>query len=437
MACVFRGQGSSIARALLPALLFVVFASPTTLAQLYEQPVLTIDPGMHTAAIKDVGVDAAGRIAVTGGLDKTLRVWSLADGELLRTIRIPARPGPIGRTPAVAVQPDGALVAASGRNDSIYVFETQTGKMAAPITGLPAPTFGLAFSLDGHYLAAGFGRNGLRVYDRNQQWSEVFRDTDYGDQIYGVAFSADGQLATTSYDGNVRLYDHAFRLVVPPRKVTAGSEPFRIAFSPDGAVLAVGYSDAPTVDLLDGHSLAPLPGADVSGLNNRALGIVTWSKDGGTLYAGGQYWDGSGFPVLAWADAGRGARRVLQAAHNSPVFGRLAYPMRGEATNRVLLGRKSPGCPAGVFAAVGTIWGASKSRVWLHCRMVGSSWPLKTRSWSCSSPMADLAGRTLRPRPSFEVNKTDWRCRQTAPLSILASNFGASRHFALIYVRAS
>src|SRR5215831_14513559 len=43
-----------------------------------------------------------------------------------------------------------------------------------------------------------------------------------------------------------------------------------------------------------------------------------------------------------------------------PVFGRLAYPMRGEATNRVLLGRKSPGCLAGVFATVGTIWGASK-----------------------------------------------------------------------------
>jgi len=31
-----------------------------------------------------------------------------------------------------------------------------------------------------------------------------------------------------------------------------------------------------------------------------------------------------------------------------PVFRRLAYSMRGEATNRVLLGRKSPGCPAGV-----------------------------------------------------------------------------------------
>jgi hypothetical protein len=31
-----------------------------------------------------------------------------------------------------------------------------------------------------------------------------------------------------------------------------------------------------------------------------------------------------------------------------PVVGRLAYPIRGEVTTRVLLGRKSPGCPAGV-----------------------------------------------------------------------------------------
>jgi hypothetical protein len=75
MACVFRGQGSGVARALLLAFLFVGFASPAALAELYEQPVLIIDPGMHTGSIKDVGVDAAGRIAVTGASDKTLRVW--------------------------------------------------------------------------------------------------------------------------------------------------------------------------------------------------------------------------------------------------------------------------------------------------------------------------------------------------------------------------
>jgi hypothetical protein len=43
-----------------------------------------------------------------------------------------------------------------------------------------------------------------------------------------------------------------------------------------------------------------------------------------------------------------------------PEFGRIAYPVRAEATKHVLPGRKSPGCPEAVCAAVGTTWGARK-----------------------------------------------------------------------------
>jgi hypothetical protein len=49
------------------ALLFVLSGSPASLTELYEQPVLIVDPGMHTAALRDASVDVAGRIAVTGG----------------------------------------------------------------------------------------------------------------------------------------------------------------------------------------------------------------------------------------------------------------------------------------------------------------------------------------------------------------------------------
>src|SRR5262245_15285644 len=109
MAGIFRGQGSSIARslALLPALLFAVVASPAAMAQLSEQPMLVVDPGKHTAPIRDVGLDAAGRLAVTSSWDKTVRVWSLTDGKLLHTIRMPAGPGDIGKIYAVAMSPDG------------------------------------------------------------------------------------------------------------------------------------------------------------------------------------------------------------------------------------------------------------------------------------------------------------------------------------------
>ena len=60
---------------------------------LFEQPVLVIDPGMHTAPIRRADVDAKGSYAVTGSHDRTVRVWSVADGRLLRTIRLPVGPG--------------------------------------------------------------------------------------------------------------------------------------------------------------------------------------------------------------------------------------------------------------------------------------------------------------------------------------------------------
>jgi len=41
--------------------------------------------------------------------------------------------------------------------------------------------------------------------------------------------------------------------------------------------------------------------------------------------------------------------------------GRLAYPGRGEATNREVFGCKSHGCSAKKLAAVGATWVASKS----------------------------------------------------------------------------
>ena len=81
MAGILRRQGRSVALALamVPGLLAGIH-SPVR-AQLYDQPVLVVDPDMHTAPIKALAVDAVGRLGVTGSLDKTVRVWQLADGK--------------------------------------------------------------------------------------------------------------------------------------------------------------------------------------------------------------------------------------------------------------------------------------------------------------------------------------------------------------------
>jgi WD40 repeat protein len=329
MASIFRGKGRSIAKLL--ALLFALsFAAlPMATAQLYEQPVLVIDPGMHTAPVVTAGADAAGRLGVTGSFDRTVRVWSLADRKLKRTIRMPAGPGNVGTIYAVAINPNGEVIAvggwtratASAPEDLIYLFETRTGKMTKQILVSGSAT-GLTFSHDGNYLAAGLGVDGLRVYDRDRRWAEAFRDTDYGDSIYGLTFSADNRLAAASLDGKIRLYDRSFKRVVPPRQTTGGKRPYGIAFSPDGTMLAVGYNDAPVVDLIDGHSLATLQRPNLAGLrtggNPNHLNQVAFSRDGNTLYAGGAGdYAIDGRLVLAWANGGRGVRRVLPAGINT------------------------------------------------------------------------------------------------------------------------
>ena len=40
-----------------------------------------------------------------GPYDKTVRVWTLTDGRLERTIRLPAGPGNTGKVHAVAISP--------------------------------------------------------------------------------------------------------------------------------------------------------------------------------------------------------------------------------------------------------------------------------------------------------------------------------------------
>jgi WD40 repeat protein len=177
---------------------------------LYRDPFLVVDPGMHTAPIWRLGGDAAGRFLVTGSLDKSARVWSAEDGRLQRTIRILAGPGQVGWIYAIAISPDGGMVAVGGLTslgkENIYLFERVTGREIGRIGGLPDVILRLAFSPEGGKLAAAMrGANGVRLFDvRSLQ--QVAADAEYGGGSYGLTFSADGRIATTSEDGKIRLY---------------------------------------------------------------------------------------------------------------------------------------------------------------------------------------------------------------------------------------
>jgi WD40 repeat protein len=364
---------------------------------LYDRPVLAINPGMHTGQIGSQAVDAGGRFAVTGGEDRTVKIWSIADGRLLRTIWIPAGPEKVGLVSAMAISPDESTIAVGGlmeRVDGdhpIYLFDRESGNLLRRIHGdLPNIPHSLTFSSDGRYLAASLeGRNGLRVFDRDRNWSEAFRDDQYGGSSYGATFARDGRLATTSFDGFIRLYRYDpnsdtpnFRRLRKPVPASEG-RPYGIEFSPGGERLAVGYwGDG--VDVLDGTTLERVAEHRPKNVVIFFLGFgsVAWSRDGQTLLAVGAVIDAQGGRTLlfAWDRGGLGLERRMTYCAANTALGLDALP-----DGRILVASDGP-C-LGLMDARGQVL------------------------WTVTSPVLDVAGQADEMRLSQDGKLVDFGYR--------------------------
>jgi Caspase domain/WD domain, G-beta repeat len=263
-----------------------------------QDPILRIETGMHVAPIKRIGVDKDCHIAVTGSDDKTARVWSLPQARLLHTLRMPIGPGNAGKVFAVAMSPDGRWIAAGGwdaqeqsnHQHFVYVFDTATGAMFARVGPFGNVINDLAFSSDGHWLAATSHADvGLKVIDA-QTWRIAFEDKSYAGASYGAAFAVNGRLYTVDFDGKLRQYGPGPDFKKGAEIVTKASrQPFSVAVDPAGKLVAVGFNDSLAVEFYDASTLAFRFSADTKGFDNGDLSKVTWSGDGARLIAGGSF----------------------------------------------------------------------------------------------------------------------------------------------------
>jgi len=300
------------------------------------EPLLRIEAGMHTASVKRIGVDSAGRWAVTASDDKTVRVWELATARLLQVLRLPIGPGNEGKLFSVAISPDGSTVAAGGwtgydwlGEHHIYLFDRASGRLIRRLPKVPNVIVHLAFSPNGQWLSASIGgKNGVRVWDW-RAGTPGMSSGDFGDQGYGHSWTMDNRLAATSYDGQVRLFRVAPGGLTRLAQVVApgGKRPSGISFSPDGSRVAVGYTDTARVDVLDGQNLAFLFSPDLRGVD-KGLFTPSWSADGRTLAATGSWSVNSRRQVRRWPDGGQGAPQDTGVA-NDTVLDITALPQGG------------------------------------------------------------------------------------------------------------
>ncbi len=190
------------------------------------------------------------------GIAGEIRVWDLKAGTVLHRLR-----GHRDAIHAMALAPDGTLLATGGYDQRIILWRTQDGEKVRELSGHSGAVFGLAFRADGKVLASASADTTVKLWSVDSgERLDTFSQPTKAQHV--VAFSPDG---TRLVAGGA---DHRIRMWSVSTTAREGSNALRLsqyghegailqlAFSHDGSRLASGADDR-TVKVWSASDLQP------------------------------------------------------------------------------------------------------------------------------------------------------------------------------------
>jgi WD40 repeat protein len=213
----------------------------------------------HGGPVMDAAFSPDGQRLATASLDGTIKLWSAQGGHAFEAIQ------PAGGISRMVFSPDGRHLAGAGRHQSsdVVIVNASTGEKERTLKGHEQQVEAVAYAPDGKHLASLSLDNSVRVWDA--QTGQAVRTLRLADKpagvvdSRGVAYSPDGKrIAAAGRHGSVKVWDADTGRELYDFHDTAGS----VAFSPDGKTLAwAGAKGLAVHDAATGQPVYTLTGS--------------------------------------------------------------------------------------------------------------------------------------------------------------------------------
>lgn len=192
--------------------------------------------GYNQESIASLTFSPDGQIIAAGLRDNTIRLWSVASGEPLATLK-----GHTGSVTGLIYSPDGKTLVSGSEDNTVRLWDTKTGKVTQILKGHTGAVAALAYSPDGKIIASSANDNTIRLWDAKSGESQATL-LGHDSLVTSLSFSPYGRIASGSTDSTVRLWDVDSGLNL---NILQGHTEgvMGVAYSPDGQVLSSSSID--------------------------------------------------------------------------------------------------------------------------------------------------------------------------------------------------
>ena len=219
----------------------------------------------HTGSIGRIAWSPDGRMLASPSWDNTIRLWDAETGECLRTLK-----GHKDSANSVAFDPTGHTLASGSHDRTVKLWEAASGRLLRTLGRHKDGVNSVAFDPAGHTLASG-GHDG-RVNLWEAPSGKLLRTLRHQSRVWSVTFDPTGGcLACAGGDNTIKLWEPISGKLLHTlgtRKTEDETWVYSVVFDPMGRTLASGGNDF-TVKLWD-----PATGR----LMHTLEGILGWVK---------------------------------------------------------------------------------------------------------------------------------------------------------------